>query len=157
MHALVAEAMKKAAIIWVAMSADAPAYPLWCMPIDGALYVVAGGDEQPAHGLADATTALVSARGDHGGRIVTWPVHVERLPPGTPDWVAASTPLAGKRLNAPVPTEALVATWAAASSVIRLTPIGDEIAPRSDDTGAAPPRPISARPTAEHSQPSDRA
>ena len=60
-----------------------PAYALWCLPLDGALLVVTGPGEQSAPGLADATGAQVSLRGDHGGRIVTWPARVTRLLPDT--------------------------------------------------------------------------
>ena len=69
MHPLIEEAMKKAAIVWLTV-ADARPYGVWCLWTDGALYLVSGPGEQPAPGLAEATEALVTARGDHGGRIV---------------------------------------------------------------------------------------
>jgi hypothetical protein len=144
MHALVAEAMKKAAIIWVSTARDQPAYPLWCFPIDDALYVVTGGDEQPAPGLTSVNEVTVGARGDHGGRIVRWRAAIEPVAPGGEAWETVAPALAGKRLNASGTVDALVATWVDHATVLRLLPIGDEIEPTSDLSAAAPPRPTPA-------------
>ena len=144
MHALVAEAMKKAAIIWVTTAADQPPYPLWCMPSADALLVVTGGDEQPAPGLADSDTATVMARGDHGGRIVSWPAGIQLIAVGSDDWDTVAPLLAAKRLNASGTTDALVETWASGSTILRLTPIGDEIDAPTDLSGSAVPRPTPA-------------
>ena len=144
MHALVAEAMKKAAIVWVSTAADQPAYPLWCFPIDDALYVVTGGDEQPAPGLTSVDTATISARGDHGGRIVSWPARVEPVRPGTEAWTAAAPGLAGKRLNASGTIDALVEKWTTGATILRLVPIDDDIEPKTDGSEAAVPRPTPA-------------
>ncbi|HET8657999.1 MAG TPA: hypothetical protein VFM55_03270 [Micromonosporaceae bacterium] len=149
-HPLVEEVMKKAAIAWVTV-AGGPAYGVWCLGLDGALYVVSGPGEQPAPGLATADAALLTARGDHGGQIVSWPVRVERLFPGTDDWDSVAPQLAGKRLNAPGTADALVARWAAECAISRLTPAGPDVragAALPDASGAAPPRPTpAARPT----------
>ncbi|SCG42651.1 hypothetical protein GA0074704_1301 [Micromonospora siamensis] len=121
---LVDEAMKKAAVAWVSV-ADGPALALWCMPLESALFVVSGPGEQSAPGLADATEARVTLRGDHGGRIVTWPARVTRLAPGTEAWETAAPLVAAKRLNAPGPTAELVARWAAdGCALTRLDPAG---------------------------------
>ncbi|MBM0239248.1 hypothetical protein JNW88_22720, partial [Micromonospora sp. ATA32] len=80
--ALVDEAMKKAAVVWVTV-AGGPALALWCVPLEGALFVVSGPGEQDAPGLADTAEARVILRGDHGGQIVTWPAAVTRVRPGT--------------------------------------------------------------------------
>ncbi len=146
MDPLVEEAMKKAAIVWLTV-ADARPYGVWCLWLDGALYVVSGPGEQPAPGLAEATGALVTARGDHGGRIVSWPAAVTRLAPGTPGWDAAVPQLAGKRLNASGTAEETAARWAAGCVVSRLEPAGEptEAGPTlPDDSGAAPPPPTPA-------------
>jgi hypothetical protein len=124
MHALVAEAMKKAAICWVTV-APGPAYPLWCLGVEDALYVVVGGDEQPAPGLVEATgggAVTVGARGDHGGRIVTWPVAATRVEPGSEVWESVAPQLAAKRLNASGTSDALVAKWVDGATVIKLMP-----------------------------------
>lgn len=142
MHPLVEEAMKKAAVVW--LSTGGRPYGVWCLWVDGALYVVSGPGEQPAPGLAEATGVLVTARGDHGGRIVTWPASVARLAPGTPDWDAVAPQLAGKRLNASGTAEETVTRWAADCVVSRLTPAGDAVEALPDDSGAAPPPPTPA-------------
>jgi len=128
--ALVAEATKKAAVVWLSID-GAPAYVVWCVPITDALYVVAGPGEQAAPGLADATVVDVTARGDHGGSIVTWSATVERVDPGSDDWNAIALTVAGKRLNATRSAEGLVATWARDDVLLRLVP--DEA---SDNAGA---------------------
>jgi hypothetical protein len=146
MHPLVEEAMKKAAVVWLTVPPGRP-YPVWCLWIGDALYVVSGPGEQPAPGLADTTTALVGVRGDHGGRILTWPAAVSRLDPEDPGWGAVTAPLAGKRLNARGTAEEIAARWAATCVVTRLVPDGEpvEAGPSlPDDSGAAPPPPTEA-------------
>jgi hypothetical protein len=145
MHPLVGEAMKKAAIAWLTVAGHRP-YPVWCLWLDGALHVVSGPGEQPAPGLAQAATAEVSARGDHGGHIVTWPATVRAVRPGTEEWDAVVPQLAGKRLNGPG-AEALAERWAADGVVSRLTPADDTVtagADLPDSSQAAPPPPSPA-------------
>lgn len=153
MDGLVDEAMKKAAVAWVAV-AGRPAVALWCLPLDGALYVVSGPGEQSAPGIDSAAEASgtgaradVTLRGDHGGRIVTWPADVSRVAPGTEEWEKVAPQLAAKRLNAPGTAEALAARWAAECVVTRLAPAGEPIeadATLPDGSLAAAPRPTSA-------------
>ncbi|MCM0674226.1 hypothetical protein NCC78_05920 [Micromonospora phytophila] len=125
---LVDEATKKAAVAWVNVPGG-PALALWCTPLEGALLVVSGPGEQAAPGLADATEAQVTLRGDHGGRIVTWPARVSRLVPGSEHWDTVAPLVAAKRLNASGPTTALVERWAADGCALnRLTPAGEALA-----------------------------
>jgi hypothetical protein len=148
---LVDEAMKKAAVAWLTVPDVGPAYPVWCVWIDGALYVVSGPSEQPAPGLAEATMVGVTARGDHGGRIVTWPATVSRLTSGTEEWDAVAPQVAGKRLNATGTAEQIVTRWAAECVVSRLAPAGapTEAGPTLPDASlAAPPPPTPAATTA---------
>lgn len=119
--ALVAEATKKAAVVWLSIE-GAPAYVVWCVPIADALYVVAGPGEQAAPGLAEATVVEVTARGDHGGTIASWSATVQRVDPGSDDWTAVALTVAGKRLNATAPADDLVATWARDDVLVRLVP-----------------------------------
>lgn len=119
--ALVAAATKKAAVVWLSIE-GAPAYIVWCVPIADALYVVAGPGEQAAPGLADAMVVNVTARGDHGGSIATWPAAVQRVEPGSDDWNAVALTVASKRLNATGSAEDLVATWARDDVLVRLVP-----------------------------------
>jgi hypothetical protein len=123
MHPLVEEAMKKAAVAWIAVGGRAPV-PIWCLWFEGALYAVGGPGEQPAAGLIGAHTAAVTARGDHGGRIITWPARVERVRPGTGTWDAVVPQLAAKRLNG-APAAELAERWAAGCTVFRLVPDGE--------------------------------
>lgn len=125
-HPLIDEAMKKAAVAWVAVG-DEPPRALWCMAADGALWVVTGPGEQSAPGLAEATTARVTLRGDHGGRIVTWPAAVTAVAPDDDRWEQVVPQLAAKRLNASGEPEALLARWAAECTITALTPAGDPL------------------------------
>ncbi len=120
MQPLVAEAMRKAAVAWLSVDGQ-PGYAVWCAWAEGGLQVVSGPGEQPAPGLAAAGTAIVLARGDHGGLIVAWPARVEQVVPGTPEWERLVPPLAAKRLNSD-PTPDLLDRWAASCVVSRLTP-----------------------------------
>ncbi|WP_413644758.1 hypothetical protein [Micromonospora sp. RTP1Z1] len=135
--------MKKAAVCWVSVGGG-PAYALWCLPVEGALLVVSGPGEQSAPGLADATGAQVTLRGDHGGRIVTWPAQVTRLRPGTEEWTTAAPLVAAKRLNASGPSAGLVDRWAAEGCALnRLAPAGAPVAGADLPAGslAEEPRP----------------
>jgi hypothetical protein len=146
-HPLIAESMKKAAIVWLSDLDGPDATPdrrpvaAWCTWIAEALYVVSGPGEQPAPGLAGATRATVTGRGDNGARIVSWPAEVTRLRPGTEDWDQVVPALAGKRLNLPA-DEDTPARWATTCAVTRLTPTGDPAtdpgANLPDDSLAAP-------------------
>jgi hypothetical protein len=140
--AVVAEAMKKAAVAWVTVG-DQPAVGLWCLPLGDALYVVSGPGEQSAPGLADAAGATVGLRGDHGGRITTFPAAVTRVVPDTDEWTEVAPQLAGKRLNASGTAADLAARWAAECVVSRLAPAGASLPP-GDGSEAAPPRPTPA-------------
>jgi len=119
--ALVTEATKKAAVVWLSV-AGRPAYPVWCVPLADALYVVSGPGEQAAPGLAGATIVDVTARGDHGGSIATWSASVQRIEPDTDDWTAVALTVAGKRLNATGSADELVARWARDDALVRLVP-----------------------------------
>jgi len=137
--------MKKAPIAWITVGAE-PAYPVWCLWLDDALYVVSGGAEQPAPGLDAASTVTVTARGDHNGRIVTWRAHPARVLPGSEEWETVVPQLAAKRLNGP-PAAQLTERWAAGSALIRLAPDGDPTEAAGtmpDGSLAAPPRPSPA-------------
>jgi hypothetical protein len=143
MHALVSEAMKKAAIAWLTAGGHGP-YAVWCLWIDDALYVVSGPGEQPAPGLADVPEAAVTARGDHGGRIVTWPARVERVEPDGEAWAVVVPQLAAKRLNAEA-AEDLAQRWARECVVSRLVPVDGPVQSGSDlpDGSLATPPPPS--------------
>ena len=135
---------------WVAVDGG-PAYGVWCLPLDNALYVVSGPGEQSAPGLADATAAVVTMRGDHGGRIVSWSAEVSRVAPGSDQWTTVAPQVAGKRLNSPLPAAELVERWAAECVLNRLSPAGAPLAAGDSlpyDAQVDPPRETpAARPT----------
>lgn len=145
MHVLVAEAMKKAAIVWIA-TGDGPAFGAWCLPADDALYLVSGGTEQPAPGLVAGAVVTVAARGDHGGRIASWRASAEQVAPGTEAWDTIAPQLASKRLNSTGPAEALVAKWVTDSAIFRLTRADEDVTGSSATagSGAAVPLPTPA-------------
>ncbi|MGI5145794.1 hypothetical protein ACQEVC_05235 [Plantactinospora sp. CA-294935] len=139
---LVTEAVKKAAVAWVAVG-DRPPVALWCVPLDGGLYVVSGPGEQSAPGLAETHTATVTLRGDHGGRIVTWPAEVSRVAPESEQWATVAPQVAAKRLNASGSPTDLAERWRAGCVLSRLAPAGPPLAAGQtlpDDSLAAPPR-----------------
>jgi hypothetical protein len=146
--AVVDEAIKKAAVAWVAV-ADQPARALWCLPLEGALLVVSGPGEQDAPGLAETDRATVRLRGDTGGLIVVWEAVVQRLLPGSEDWATVAPQLAGKRLNAPGSADDLVARWVTdGCAIVRLTPAPESAVAAPDlpaDSQAEPPRDTPAR------------
>lgn len=168
-HPLIGEAMKKAAVAWIAPgdagdpdtggppgrggtrgpdAVDAAPRLLWCLVAEDVLWVVTGPGEQEAPGLALASRARVTLRGDHGGRVVTWPATVSRVEPGSEQWEQVVPQLATKRLNAPGDAESLASRWAAECTVLKLAPAGDplEAGPTLPDGRLAhPPRETPAR------------
>lgn len=134
--------MAKAAVAWLGVADRAP-YPVWCLWADDALYVVSGPGEQPAPGLADANRATVTARGDHGGRIVTWHAEVRRITPGSETWDTVAPRLAAKRLNGD-PAPRLIERWARECVLSELRPTPQAPDPLPDDSLAAPPPPTPA-------------
>ncbi len=151
MHSLIEEAAKKASVAWITVPGAGPAYPVWCLWIDGALHVVSGPGEQPAPGLEEAAgagaSAAVTLRGDHGGRVVTWPAEVSVLDPAGEEWQPVTTQLAGKRLNATGAAEQTVQRWSRDCRLYRLSPAGDpeQAGPTLPDSElTAPPRPTPA-------------
>lgn len=142
MHPLVEESAKKAAVAWLRVGEDPPA-AVWCLWVDGALFVVSGPGEQPAPGLAAAGTAVVTLRGDHGGQIVTWPAEVATVQPDGEEWTRIAPQLAAKRLNATGGAAQLVTRWAAECTISRLRPSGEPVVAGTGSL-AAPPRPTPA-------------
>jgi len=101
--ALIAEATRRAGVIWLIVPGrdrPVPAWHLWRDP-PGAAYVVTGPGEQPLPGLTGATHVRVTVPSkDTGGALVTWTAGVHRVDPGSPEWDAVIGPLAAARLNA---------------------------------------------------------
>ncbi|MER6140764.1 hypothetical protein ABT174_11960 [Streptomyces sparsogenes] len=148
-RALVEEATKKSALIWVRGAGPAPAADraLWHVWHEGAVCLVGDGPgEQPLNGLGlvDGGAATVTVRSkDKGGRLVTWPARVTELPPGGEAWTAAVEELKGKRLNAP-DAERIAERWARECRVLRLEPAPGPLEELPSDSLAAPPQPSPA-------------
>ncbi|CAN5177936.1 hypothetical protein BH20ACT5_BH20ACT5_10850 [soil metagenome] len=137
---LVAEAMKKTGLVWLAPPGGRPV-SAWLLWTDGIGYVVGGPGEQPLPGISPGGPAIVTVQStDKRARIVTWVAEVTRVEPGTPDWDQIAPQLAAKRLNA---TGDTVQRWAETCQVLRLTPTGEltEAGPTLPDAShaAAPP------------------
>jgi hypothetical protein len=142
--ALVEEACRKSGMVWIEVpGSDAPR-AAWHVWLDGGAYVVHQGREQPLPGLADAQQVRVVVRSkDKGGRLVTWLARPRAVEPGTVEWDAAATELAGKRLNAP-DGPAQPARWARESRITRLEPTGEVV----EKPGALPSASHAAPPPA---------
>jgi hypothetical protein len=140
-HPLIEEAAKKAAVAWI------DGRLAWCTWVDGALYTVSGPGEQDLSHVEGAARTDVTMRGDHGGRVLTWPAEVARVEPGGDEWQRVAPVLAGKRLNASGGPQELAARWAAECTVLALRPAG-EPAEAGDTLPAGslaePPRPTPA-------------
>lgn len=123
--ALIAEATKRAGLIWIKAGTGRP-YPAWHVwhPAgpDGAAYVLTGPGEQPLPGLAGARRATVLVRSkDTGGLVVTWTAEVSQVVPESPEWDAVAGQLLAGRLNPGGTSPA--GHWAATGTVFRLRPV----------------------------------
>ena len=137
MMTLVAEATKKAGLVWIKPDGAERAQPIWHHWQDGAAYVLGEGGEQPLRGLGDAQRAAVTVPAKTtGGRIVTWVASVSRVASGTEEWDKVVAELFTKRLNAPDGRQA-PERWARESVLLRLDPTGETL-DLTDESGAAP-------------------
>ena len=137
--ALIAEATKRAGLVWISVPGRDRPYPAWHIwrpgtdPADGAIppppgaaYVVTGPGEQPLPGLGSAGQVTVTVPSkDSGGSLITWTAAVTRVAAGSAEWDAVSGPLAAGRLNASLePGETSPAQrWARTGAVFRLSPV----------------------------------
>jgi hypothetical protein len=142
LQALVAEAMKRSALVWVSYIGTDRSWPVWHVWHEGTAFVVCGGPEQLLPGIENVGHAQVTARAkDSRERLVTWVADVAVETPGTESWQAAAGLLKAKRLNAPQ-GDALIDVWAAESTIVRLTPNGEVI----EYPGAYPAESLAAAP-----------
>jgi hypothetical protein len=123
-EALVAEATKKAGLVWLTVPGADRARAAWHVWHDGAAYVVSDGEEQPLPGLAQAGEVTVTVPSkDNRARLVTWVATVGTVEPATEEWDTVTAALKGSRLNAR-DGEHQPERWATESRVTRLTPTG---------------------------------
>jgi len=108
--ALIAEATRRAGVVWLTVPGAGRACPAWHLWRDppGAAYLVTGPGEQPLPGLAGAARVAVTVPSKESrGALVTWTAEVTRLAPGSPEWAGVIGPLAAARLNAGLSAEAV--------------------------------------------------
>ncbi len=130
--ALIAEATKRAGLIWLSVPGQDRPYPAWHIWLADAAYVVTGPGEQPLPGLGQAGQAqagqvqVIVPSKDSGGALISWSAAVSRVGTGTTEWDAVSGPLAAGRLNAVLePGEtSLTQRWARTGAIFRLSPVG---------------------------------
>ena len=123
--ALIAEATKRAGVIWITAGGGRPrpAWHVWRQAGDsGAAYVLTGPGEQRDPELAGArrVTVLVPSK-DSGGLLVSWQADVSQLSEESPEWREVTGLLAAARLS-PAPVPAGTAPSAPARTIYRLTP-----------------------------------
>jgi len=137
---LIAEATKRAGLIWITIDGQDRPHPAWHVwragPLTpGAAYVVTGPGEQPLAGLAGVgrVTVIVPASQVPGGRL-EWTAAVDRVEPGSGEWDEVIGPLVAGRLNAVLAEgeTSPAQRWATSGAVFRLAPLLEDTAP--DDT-----------------------
>ena len=130
--ALIAEATKRAGLIWVTVPDDAGGaaagpqrpHPVWHIWRDAA-YVLTGPGEQDVPGLGGARRVTVSvASKDTGGLLVCWTARVSRVEPDSAEWSGIIGALLAGRLNEPASPGAgsPAQRWARTATVYRLSP-----------------------------------
>ena len=126
--ALIAEATKRAGLIWITVpgpggAGDRRPRPVWHIWRDAA-YVLTGPGEQDVPGLGDAGQVTVAVPSkDTGGLLLRWTARVTRVEPGSAEWSGIIGALLAGRLNEPAsPGESPAERWARTGQVYRLTP-----------------------------------
>lgn len=140
--ALIAESMKRTALVWLTYAGGGRARPAWHAWADGVAYIVSGGPEQQLPGLRDVDRLLVTTRAkETRARLMTWVATAETLVPWTDEWNAAVEALRPARLNSATGS-ALAEVWAGESTVTKLTPTGEV----TDQPGEYPSESLAAPP-----------
>jgi hypothetical protein len=139
--ALIAEATKRAGVIWIAIQGQdrpRPAWHIWraAPQSPGAAYVVTGPGEQPLPGLAGSGRVTVIVPRGAGGGPVSWTAAVSRVEPGSGEWDEVIGPLVAGRLNAVLAKgeTSPARRWARSGAVFRLAPLADDPAARNSRT-----------------------
>lgn len=126
---LIAEATRRSGLVWV------DGQPVWHLWHDGAAWVVTSGLEQPLT-VGDTAVVEVRSKARQGDLLVRWVAAVATLEPGSPTWADVVPLLQARRLNPPDSRAATAERWAVESTVLRLTPTGEEL-PLGDDERTA--------------------
>ncbi len=123
-RALVEEACRKSAMLWLRPAGADRGQAVWHAYVDGAVHVVSQGLEQAAPELTDGAEVDVTVRSkDTGGRVVTFRGTVSTIAPTDAAWDSVVAELHAKRLNPP-DGEGQPARWARESRVVRIEPVG---------------------------------
>ena len=123
--ALIAEATRKSAVVWVQVDSDSAPRPVWHVWHEDRMYVVTGGIEQPLP-VSDRAVVAVRSKDRQGDLLVRWVATVSAVAPGTEQWEAVVPLLHAARLNAP-DGEEQPARWARESAVLCFTPTGETV------------------------------
>lgn len=120
-RALLDEALKKSALIWLCL--EGRSHGRWHAWLDGHVYLLTGPGEQPDPGLVEGSVVRIVVRSKADGQhLVTVDADTSRLRPLDADWSAATAELAKLRLNLSDPAAAPT-RWAAPEfALYRLTP-----------------------------------
>lgn len=129
MSALVEEATRRSAVVWVGPPGGRTT-AVWHLWHAGCAWLVTGGEEQP---LADVevpgrAVVVVRSHSRQGDRLVTWTAQVTRVEPGTPEWDEV-VPLLHVRRRHARDGEQQPQRWERESTVLRLAPTGEEQRP----------------------------
>jgi hypothetical protein len=121
-RALVEEAGKASAVLWIRLPERAQPLGAWYAWVDGAVVVIHEGGEQSLPGLQSAAQVdLLMRSKDKGSLLLTAPARVEPLQPSTEPYERAVNALHTARQSVP---DSDPLRWAAGSQVTRLEPAG---------------------------------
>ncbi len=115
--ALIAEATKRAGVIWVKAPGAARAQPAWHIWHDGAAWLLTGPGEQPLSWLGNPRVTVLTPSRESRGLLVTWEAEVSQVTPGSAAWDSVIGALVAGRLNG-------AAGPGPGTAVYRLTPAG---------------------------------
>jgi hypothetical protein len=146
MDALIEEACRRSALLWLDLPGAAQPRPAWHIWRDGAVYVVHGPGEQSLPELAGAAYADVIVRSkDTGGRLLRWRARAVPVAPGSAAWEDAVPELSAKRLNAR-DLAGQPERWARTCTVVRLEPTGEILEAPGPQGGSLPTSSLAAPP-----------
>jgi hypothetical protein len=156
-RAFVAEVAKKSGLLWIVYAGSW--HPVWHVWHEGAVCVVAGGDEQPLPGIRDEHEVVLDLRAKSTrAQVASVRATVEVIDPEHPAWDEITALLTADRLNLFEADEA-VERWARECVVVRLHPtdllaspghLGDS--DQREQPLESPARTVRARPFALHRQ-----
>ncbi len=123
--ALIDEAMKKSALIWIRTPQSPAGRAVWHAWAGGHAFVVSGGDEQPDPGFAVGRAVVVVRSKETTSRLLAFTADVSVAGADDADWALATTELAKARLNLRGAGDA-ARRWQDRTmySITRLTPVG---------------------------------